>query len=114
MGEHGLLQSDGQIEVGVESVVLHPQFSSITSDYDVALLLLAAPGGDWALWDRVSHSSEFTINTEPVFPVFQVGTICLPSSDVYQVESKETLLVTLSNFPQCITACPGGLGPQLH
>ena len=57
MGEHSLLQSDGQIEVGVESVVLHPQFSSITSDYDVALLLLAAPGGDWALWDRVSHST---------------------------------------------------------
>ena len=78
MGEHSLLLSDGQIEVVVESVVLHPQFSSITSDYgsdyggtgygsssgsdyriydfDVALLLLAAPGGDWALWDRVSHN----------------------------------------------------------
>ena len=56
------------------------------------------------------QGAKLTIDTGPVFHVFQVGTICLPSSDVYQVESKETLLVTLSNFPSALTSVQVGWG----
>lgn len=44
VGEHSLKQNDGQVEVEVARVIPHPDFSSITSDYNIALLILASPG----------------------------------------------------------------------
>ena len=40
VGEHNLLTSDGEQEVEVDRVVVHPTYSSVTSDSDIALIIL--------------------------------------------------------------------------